>query len=137
MVLSQMFGMFYFYTISKNPILLLNFFYSCPHCGLRIPSTNAFTYHWRAHHRASLCSLCVNLYRVKYGIKENDLHDLISKSMLQLLNEELDVNKPKPVIQIHSNLSQDLSGNKIIKSFNVIILWMFYLIKILLQMNPL
>jgi len=45
-----------------------------------------------------VCSLCVNLYRIKYGIKENDLHEIISKSCLDLLNQDLII-KTEPVEQ--------------------------------------
>ncbi|ODM96942.1 putative zinc finger protein, partial [Orchesella cincta] len=50
----------------------------CPHCGLRMPSNSAFTTHWRFHHQ-TICSLCVNIYRVRYDVKENDIHDVICK----------------------------------------------------------
>lgn len=41
-------------------------------------SSGTFTSHWRFHHRA-VCSLCVNIYRVKYDMKENDIHDVTCK----------------------------------------------------------
>lgn len=50
----------------------------CPHCGLRMPSHTAFTTHWRLHH-STICSLCVNIYRVRYDMKENDIHDFVCK----------------------------------------------------------
>lgn len=44
-----------------------------------MPSSSAFTSHWRFHHR-TICSLCVNIYRVRYDAKENDIHDDICKT---------------------------------------------------------
>ena len=44
-----------------------------------MPSNSAFTSHWRLHHK-SICSLCVNIYRARYDVKENDIHDVMCKS---------------------------------------------------------
>ena len=47
-------------------------------------SINDFTIHWRNHH-SSICSLCVAVYKNKYGIKECDIHDQVAKKPYELI----------------------------------------------------
>lgn len=56
----------------------------CPHCGYQIQSLVDFTFHWKIHHD-SVCSLCIGIYRIKYGMKEPDIQDFLFRSPSEIL----------------------------------------------------